>query len=615
MPKRLLIVEPSSTVQKMFSSTLSKDDFTLHFVTTAIGAIQKLADLVPDAFFINAEVTDIDSFELARLIKKIRCFENMPSCIYATNQILFDKYFTKLSGITHFEYIDPSTLEAVVEEVVSYETGEIDKKAMKEVTERLDPSNMFLSACNQWKSDNFKNAIRESLFSLISYHNSSNDLVSNLLSLIAELCETPLVALFIIEHDGPHCYYISEETIEQQEIDDFFKVCAVDFEKAHNNINTSHIENVKLKSNIDLLRFYTKELPLSSYECKQIPFSSGKKNASFHIVRSGNFTDQQMDSLNFCCQNAGIVLENALALKSKIFYEQRIRKAFSRFVPEQIIDDLAKKDEQKVSVGESRQIAILFSDIRSFTNISERNKPDVMVSFLNRYFTIMVDIIKKHGGTIDKFIGDAIMAEFGTPISYEDNCRRAAMAGYEMRQALPNVPLEDLILPEGMTFNIGIGIHYGDCIVGSIGSKDKTDYSVIGDAVNLASRLEGLTKTYGVQLLVSENMQQEITSQGNPEKFVFRHLDNVRVKGKKNAVPIYAIDREQDEFPFEYRDAYSKGMDLYIQGIFRLAKDYFTLASKTVPEDKAAKLMISRCEQFIDNPPENWDGAISYTTK
>ena len=273
-------------------------------------------------------------------------------------------------------------------------------------------------------------------------------------------------------------------------------------------------------------------------------------------------------------------------------------------------------------VGEKRAVAILFSDIRSFTSISELNRPETMVAFLNRYFTAMVNVIKKHGGTIDKFIGDAIMALFGAPVSYEDNARRAVAAAYEMRELLPTVPLGDLVLPEGMTFNIGIGIHYGDVTVGSIGSADKTDYTVIGDSVNLASRLEGLTKTYGSQVLVSESVRLDVLESGAKKKdtdekseFYFRHLDDVRVKGKAEAVPIYAVDRSESEFPPEYKDAYTKGMDLYKQGIWNLAKDYFEKALAAVEGDKAAKLMQGRCIDFIENPPEHWDGAIAFTTK
>ena len=261
-------------------------------------------------------------------------------------------------------------------------------------------------------------------------------------------------------------------------------------------------------------------------------------------------------------------------------------------------------------------MAILFSDIRSFTSISELNKPETIVAFLNRYFTTMCTIIKKHGGTVDKFIGDAIMALFGAPVSYEDNSRRAVAAAYEMREALEKVPLEDLILPPGMKFNIGIGIHYGDVIVGSIGSDDKTDYSVIGDNVNLASRMEGLTKNYGSMILVTEAVKKDIyTSCNNEDNFVFRYLDDVKVKGKEKAVPIFGIDRNQEEFSEEYRDCYIKGFELYKQGTFTLAKQYFDKALIEVPEDKAALLMQERCIEFIQNPPENWDGAITYHTK
>lgn len=223
----------------------------------------------------------------------------------------------------------------------------------------------------------------------------------------------------------------------------------------------------------------------------------------------------------------------------------------------------------------------------------------------------MVDIIKKHGGTIDKFIGDAIMAEFGTPVSYEDNCDRAVAAAIEMREALESVPLEDLVMPEGMKFATGIGIHYGDLIVGSIGSKDKTDYSVIGDNVNLASRLEGLTKMFEVKILISGSVKDECIK----TDFSYRYIGDVSVKGKKIPVPIFSVDSSDEEYSSEYKDNYQKGIELYKQGIFNLAKEYFDKALVIYPDDKAAKLVRDICQHCIEEPPVNFDGSIIFNTK
>ena len=448
---------------------------------------------------------------------------------------------------------------------------------------------------------------------LVEHIENPEKMIQEYLLLIAQVCEVPLAAIYLMENDGPHGYYVCSEKLDKKDIADFMNVCQTDFEKNQTGGHAAKIKPKKLESEEQLENFYSSEIKLSSYEYRVLKTDS-LVMGTVHIVSQGNIISEKLEYLDFCVDAAKDIFDKALIFEKKIFFEKRIRKAFSRFVPEQIIDSLvtqADKSDEKIAVGETRAVAILFSDIRSFTNISEKNRADVLVAFLNRYFSTMVEIIKKHGGTIDKFIGDAIMAEFGTPVSYEDNCRRAVMAAYEMRDALESVEMGDLVMPDGMKFNIGIGIHYGDVIVGSIGSKDKTDYSVIGDNVNLASRLEGLTKTYGVQILVSETVRAD----AGEDSFCFRHLDDVRVKGKKNAVPIYAVDRSPQEFSAEYKDAYIKGMELYKQGIWNLAKDYFSKALNAAQGDKAAKLMLERCEEFIKDPPENWDGAIAYTTK
>ena len=220
----------------------------------------------------------------------------------------------------------------------------------------------------------------------------------------------------------------------------------------------------------------------------------------------------------------------------------------------------------------------------------------------------MVNIVKKYGGTVDKFIGDAIMVLFGAPISYNDNAQRAVQAAIEMYSQLDQISTGNMKFPEGIKLDIGIGIHYGDVIVGNIGSIDKTSYTVIGDTVNLASRLEGLTKLYGAKVIISEAVRQELSEEMN-----VLLLDSVKVKGKKESVHIYRADEKA--LPQEFTEAYSKGFKSYSEGAFAIAKPYFEKALEIIPNDKAAMLLLGRCNEFIENKPENWDGAVALTSK
>lgn len=617
MSKKIVVLETSVTMQKLFANTLSSEDYTLSFETDGKAAVYKLFDIVPDLLLINTDVQNPPCFEVVRLVRSIPCFSHLAIGLYATIPSLFDEHFAKDYGVNLFVNIEQKTAELNIEELAQIPAERLDKPVVAQAKKTFDDTYLFKKSVALLHGDSFKRAIALDMLNLLEQFESIETLAREFLLLIADVCEVPLVSLYILENDGPHGYYVCAQNVNSQVIADFLSVSAADFEKIQSDYNASKINAKMLSQKESLNRFYNEDRQLSSYETGIL--KNGKNEfGSVQIVSEGNITSSRLDLFLYCVQNAAVLFEKSVIMKKKMFFEKNIRRAFSRFVPEQIIDDLvsaADTSGDNVAVGEKRPIAILFSDIRSFTSISEINKPEVMVAFLNRYFTLMVNAIKKHGGTIDKFIGDAIMALFGAPISYEDNSRRAVAAAYEMRELLPTVPLGDLVLPEGMTFNIGIGIHYWDVTVGSIGSSDKTDYTVIGDSVNLASRLEGLTKTYGTQVLVSESVREDTIKSAGEDAFYFRHLDDVRVKGKAKAVPIFAVDRNKEEFSEVYKDSYAKGMDLYKQGIFNLAYDYFQKALVEEPNDKAAKLMLSRCEDFIKNPPEHWDGAIAFNTK
>lgn len=618
MAKKILILENSVTMQKVFTKNLDSDKFAIKFVKKGKDVFNLLLDQIPDLLLINSNIQEPGSYEIVKLIRSIIVLKNITIGMYSNIPTSLDESLAKDCGVNSFIRLDPETLEDNIEELVEIETKKPDRISSKD-KKTFDDSMLFINATNLLNTSSYKNAILSKILNMVDVIENLEDMIKSYLLMIAEVCEVPIAALYIMVNAGPKGYYVCSQQIEEKEISDFLNVCLSDFQKNHPDCNSSKIDAKKIDTEEKLNRFYNKQTQLSSYLCKvlKIKTSENEKEkvlGTVHIVSEGNIISENQNLFDFCVETAGQVFDKALIVEKKMFFEKRIRRAFSRFVPEQIIDSLVMQSDntdEKIGVGETRAVAILFSDIRSFTNISEKNRADVLVAFLNRYFSIMVEIIKKYGGTIDKFIGDAIMAEFGTPVSYEDNCRRAVMAAYEMRDALDSIEMGDLVMPDGMKFNIGIGIHYGDVIVGSIGSKDKTDYSVIGDNVNLASRLEGLTKTYGTQILVSESVKID----AGENSFCFRHLDDVRVKGKKNAVPIYAVDRSEEEYPAEYKDSYIKGMELYKQGIWNLAKDYFLKAIDAVQGDKAAKLMLERCEEFIQNPPENWDGAIAFMTK
>jgi class 3 adenylate cyclase len=593
MSKKILLLEPSSTVLTLFKEKLKKTDIEVLCETSCVKFLWSLFNNVPDAIFVNSIFSNPESGEIVRFIKSMEKLRKIPIALYTTGDFTFEEFYMKNCGADLFVHIDEVNLSHNVQKTLLLSEQNVPALPVE--------------------NDIMKAAITQIFLNMTRNLNSIDAVVNGFLVVIAEFAQVPAATLTLVQNDGPASYFACSKNFTEDEKADFQKVSITDFEKMRPDLNLSKIVPTELNLAVDMDNFRTKDVPLSSYQFFPINDSSGSPFAAVTVVKEGVLSNHQIDLLRYCTEQVGVLLENAVLLKKKEFFEQRIRRAFGRFVPEQIIDELVASSDtdENVSVGEKRNVAILFSDIRSFTSISECNKPEVIVAFLNRYFTVMVNIIKKHGGTIDKFIGDAIMALFGAPVSYEDNAQRAAAAAYEMREALSSVDLGDLVMPEGMKFDIGIGIHYGNVTVGSIGSSDKTDYTVIGDSVNTASRLEGLTKVYGAMIIVSETVKNDCKE----NSFVFRHLDDVKVKGKSKSVPIYAIDMNEDDYSISYRESYAKGLDLYQQGIWNLAKEYFEKAIDEAPSDKAAKLMLERCSEFINNPPEKWDGGFEFHTK
>jgi class 3 adenylate cyclase/HAMP domain-containing protein len=296
--------------------------------------------------------------------------------------------------------------------------------------------------------------------------------------------------------------------------------------------------------------------------------------------------------------------------------EQRIRQIFQKYVPTDVIDESFKNPEHMLP-PRNMDLAILFSDIRSFTTIAESiGNPRDLVEALNRYFSPQVDIIYRRRGIVDKYIGDAIMALWGAPVKHEDDALQAALSALEMLEGL-KVFNEEQARRGKVLFKIGIGINYGEVTVGNLGGDQKRDYSVIGDNVNLASRMEGLTKTYHSELLITENLYGELRRIDAGTELHYRHLDNVMVKGKKLGVKIYTVKQGIGEGEKRAWALHDEAMELYFpQRAFAEAAAKFREVLTLLPEDFNAAAMEKRCAEFALNPPPpDWDGAEVMKTK
>lgn len=289
--------------------------------------------------------------------------------------------------------------------------------------------------------------------------------------------------------------------------------------------------------------------------------------------------------------------------------ENRIRNIFQKYVPKELIEQFFQNPESML-VGENRELAIFFSDIRSFTSLSESMAPDDLVASLNRYFDTMVDIIMHHGGLVDKYIGDAIMAFFGAPIKHENYELSSVLSALEVIEALKtfNKHQVEIGKPE---FQIGIGLNHGLVLIGNIGCQKKMDYTVIGDAVNLASRLEGLTKLYHCELIFAHSLYEKVK-----DHFFVRLLDAVAVKGKTQGVRIYTAAKSLNKASELGWKWHNEGMDLYFNRQFSEACEKFRQVQKTLPEDWVSSLMLKRCLDYEKHHPgQDWNGVETIKTK
>ncbi|WP_348673962.1 CHASE2 domain-containing protein [uncultured Abyssibacter sp.] len=292
--------------------------------------------------------------------------------------------------------------------------------------------------------------------------------------------------------------------------------------------------------------------------------------------------------------------------------KREVTRLFGQYVPPELVDEMAENPEDISMEGETRELTVLFSDVRGFTTISEGLDSRELSQLMNEFLTPLTRVIHEHRGTIDKYMGDAIMAFWGAPLEDPDHARHALQAAMDMLQAVR--ALDETFEARGWPrLNIGVGLNTGPMSVGNMGSEFRVAYTVMGDAVNLGSRLEGQTKNYGVEIIVSESTRAAV-----PE-FAYRELDRIRVKGKQEPVTIYEPLGDKDSLPAEVSKdlaRYRQALRLFRSQAWDQAEaEFFGLQQSGRPLPVYA-LYQERIAHYRANPPgEGWDGVYTHTSK
>ncbi|MEB3210618.1 MAG: GAF domain-containing protein [Leptolyngbyaceae bacterium] len=329
------------------------------------------------------------------------------------------------------------------------------------------------------------------------------------------------------------------------------------------------------------------------------------------LERSVNLTVNPLNNPDGGVRGGLVVLED-------ISQEKRMKTTMYRYMTPGVAERVMALGDDALMVGERKDVTILFSDIRGYTSLTERLEAADVVSLLNTYFETMVEAVFNHEGTLDKFIGDALMAVFGAPLPLQEHAWMSVQSALDMRRRLAEF---NATRPDDMKIKIGIGLSSGEVVSGNIGSQKRMDYTVIGDGVDISSRLEGMTKQYGTTNTHGcDIIMSEFTYAFCKDRIWARELDCIRVKGKTCPISIYELlgDRQTplNDQTQEFLSVYQNARYAYQQRDFKQAIQLFRQANRLNENDLATLTHIRRSQQYLLNPPStNWDGVHTMTTK
>lgn len=613
--RKILIVDDSDLVAGVLEKSLKEAGYKVVRAVNGVEGVITAYQEVPDLIVMDVEMPLMQGYQASRLLKSRREISKIPIIMHTSLSDDREKYWALSSGADSFVNKDFDNIELFLSEVEKLAEHEKPDTALIAVDgESINKDSVFELIGSLFDTELFQSTILNMLGNVGRSIGSLEKTCSEILQLLPKVCEADVGVIMLKNNKIPEAYILPSESVLKADCDEFITICYPDFAEkfpqlGFQDMRTS-VFGVEGRSDFEKLRIDNKKI--SSYVSFPLTGKGNVHVGSLHVGSFINnyFSEKISRNIEVFSRGAAIVVENSLLYSQARKMEEGIRNVFGKFVPREIINDLIEKQsDEALLIGEKRRIVVLFSDIRSFTSISENNTAEAVVKFLNSHFTVMVDIIKKYGGSIDKFIGDAIFAIFGAPISYEDNAMRAVKAANEMIGAMQYVETEGLNLPQ-LGYDIGIGLHEGDAIVGNIGSSEKFDYTAIGDTVNTASRLEGLTKHYKRKILVSEEMSAQLD-----ESIELREIDIVKVKGRAAATRLFSPPIPTDPETDEQKSWYEKGLKQYKLGNWESSEDYFHKVLEQRKEDWLSTMFIERCRKFKESPPENWDGSLALDFK
>jgi class 3 adenylate cyclase/DNA-binding response OmpR family regulator len=621
--KRVLIFEDSDTYAAMLLEFLGGAGYETERAKNGLEGIKSVYRFLPELIISDAELPLFKGYHSIRFLKSHPATQKIPVIIFFFSCWTKDKFWGEQAGADCFIEKSPENLEELSRQIehLLEENPSIDYEPIKREEKKINDNSLIEMMNNLLDDKLFQTTIVGLLAELSDKVTSLEETVRAVFSLLTKACHAEICTIMIKDADDALVVYNANNAGYAHEIaEDFKAITIADFNTRFSDYK------VESKEINDFFQAGTRDERIESYI--MIPLIvGGEEFATVHIGTSIKeyFSPVVLDNLNVFLVAAAPIIANALHLRQMGIQQEKTRNAFARYVPRDVMDEIIKRSSAQSTQGETRLVAILFSDIRSFTTISENTQAQELVKFLNTYFSAMGNEIVAEGGNIDKFIGDAIMAIFGAPKTLENASSSAIRAALRMAKSLARVDTSGITLPK-IGFGAGIGINFGECVVGNIGFQNKMDYTVIGDSVNLASRLEGITKYYHQTIIVSE-----FAYTASKDHFIFRKTDSVRVKGKDHPVGLYTVyDAWQGEadpdtpeslvIDREALDLYNKGLKLYAMREWKTAEQYLkkalAISERIGKEDYLSSLYLTRIEEFKANPPPpDWDATITMTDK